>query len=394
MSEPVILGACRTPIGTFGGAFKDTSSVELGRIAVQEALLRAGVRPHEVDEVILGTVLQAGLGMNPARQVALGAGLPESVPAYTVNKVCGSGLKAVMLAAQGIRCGDAHVVVAGGAENMSGAPFVLPGARWGQRLGDGTVEDHMLHEGLTDAFSGKHMGITAENLARKYGISREAQDAFAASSQSRAQAAIEGSLFADEIVPVMVPGRKGEPTRVEKDEHPRPGTTAASLGKLKPAFDPQGTVTAGNASGLNDGAAALVVASDERARALKREPLGRIVSFASVGVDPQIMGMGPVPAVKKALERAGLSAGDIDLFELNEAFAAQSLAVVQELGVPEEKVNVRGGAIALGHPIGASGARILVTLLYAMRAAKARRGVAGLCIGGGQGVAMVVERTP
>jgi acetyl-CoA C-acetyltransferase len=392
MSEPVILGACRTPIGTFGGAFKDIRAVELGRIAVEGALARSGFAPAQVDEVILGLVLQAGLGMNPARQVALGAGLPESVPAYTVNKVCGSGLKAVMLAAQGIRCGDVEVVVAGGAESMSGAPFVLPGARWGQRLGHGEIQDHMLHEGLTDAFSSSHMGITAENLARKFAISREAQDAFAAESQARAEAAIAQGRFKEEIVPVVIPGRKGESTTVDKDEHPRAGTTASSLSKLKPAFEPSGTVTAGNASGLNDGAAALVITSDDRAQAEKRHALARIISFASVGVDPQIMGIGPVPAVRKALDRAGLSVKDIDLFELNEAFAAQSLAVVQELGVSKEKVNVNGGAIALGHPIGASGARVLVTLLYAMKASNAKRGVAGLCIGGGQGVAMVVER--
>jgi acetyl-CoA C-acetyltransferase len=391
MRDAVIVGACRTPIGTFGGAFKDTPAVELGRVAFEEALRRSGLGKGEVDEVILGLVLQAGLGMNPARQVAIGAGLPESVPAYTVNKVCGSGLKAVMLAAQGVRLGDCEVVVAGGAENMSGAPFVLPGVRWGQRLGNGEIQDHMIHEGLTDAFSRGHMGSTAENVALKFGISREAQDEFAAESQARAEAAMKEERFKEEIVPVVVQGRKGEST-ISKDEHPRPGTSASALSKLKAAFKPGGSVTAGNASGLNDGAAALVVTSDERARAKGGTPLARILSYASVGVDPQIMGIGPIPAVRKALEGARLSISDIDLFELNEAFAAQSLAVVQELGVDKSKVNVNGGAIALGHPIGASGARVLVTLLYAMKARNARLGVAGLCIGGGQGVAMVIER--
>jgi acetyl-CoA C-acetyltransferase len=324
--------------------------------------------------------------------VALKAGLPDTVPAFTVNKVCGSGLKATILAAQAVKCGDAEVVVAGGGESMSGAPFLLPGARWGQRLGHGEVQDHMLHEGLTDAFHAIHMGLTAENLAEKFGIGREAQDAYAAESQLRTETAVKEGRFREEIVPVSVPGRKGEVQRVDQDEHPRPGTTASSLAKLRPAFKPDGTVTAGNASGLNDGAAALVVTSVERARAAGRVPLARIVSYASAGVDPKIMGIGPVPALRKALERARLQASDIDLFELNEAFAAQSLAVQRELGLDPSRVNVNGGAIALGHPIGASGARILVTLLHALKARDARRGVAALCIGGGQGVAMVVER--
>jgi acetyl-CoA C-acetyltransferase len=390
--SPVILSGCRTPVGTFGGAFKDVGAVDLGVAAVKEALARSGLRPDQVDEVVLGLVLQAGLGMNPARQVALKAGLPETVPAFTVNKVCGSGLKATILAAQAVKCGDAEVVVAGGAESMSGAPFLLPGARWGQRLGHGEVQDHMLHEGLTDALHAIHMGLTAENLAEKFGIGREAQDAYAAESQLRTETAVKEGLFREEIVPVSVPGRKGELQRVDQDEHPRPGTTASSLAKLRPAFKPDGTVTAGNASGLNDGAAALVVTSVERARVAGRVPLARIVSYASAGVDPKIMGIGPVPALRKALERARLQASDIDLFELNEAFAAQSLAVQRELGLDPSRVNVNGGAIALGHPIGASGARILVTLLHALKARDARRGVAALCIGGGQGVAMVVER--
>jgi acetyl-CoA C-acetyltransferase len=388
----VILSACRTPVGTFGGAFKEATAAELATVAVREAVRRAGVRPDQVDEVILGCILQAGLGMNVARQAAIKAGLPESVPAMTVNKVCGSGLKAVMLAAQAVRCGDAELVVAGGTESMSRAPFLLPGARWGERLGHGTVLDHMIHEGLTDAFHDIHMGITAENLAEQFGISRQDQDAFAAESQSRAEAAIREGRFRDEIVPVPIPQRKGEPLLVSADEHPRPGTTAESLAKLKPAFKKDGSVTAGNASGINDGAAALVVASASRARALGAAPLARIVSYASAAVDPRVMGIGPVPAVRRALERAGLGVDQIDLYELNEAFAAQSLAVLRELKLDAGRVNVNGGAIALGHPIGASGARILVTLLHAMRARGASRGLAGLCIGGGQGVALVVER--
>ena len=389
-SDVVILSGCRTAIGTYGGVFKDVSAVELGTVAVGEAVRRSGVRPDQVDEVILGCILQAGLGMNPARQAAIKAGLPDSVPATTVNKVCGSGLQSVMMAAQAIKAGDAEIVVAGGTENMTRAPYLLPGARWGQRLGNGTVLDHMIHEGLTDAFHDIHMGITAENLVERYGISRADQDAFAAESQRRAEAAIKGGAFKDEIVPVVVPGKKGD-TRVETDEHPRPGTTAESLAKLKPAFKPDGTVTAGNASGLNDGAAALVVAGAEHARRLGLAPIARVVSYASAAVDPRVMGIGPVPAVRKALEKAGLGTDAIDLFELNEAFAAQSLAVLRELKLDAQKVNVLGGAIALGHPIGASGARILVTLLHALRARGRRHGVAALCIGGGQGVAMVVE---
>jgi acetyl-CoA C-acetyltransferase len=350
------------------------------------------VRPDQVDEVILGCILQAGIGMNPARQAAIKAGLPDSVPAHTVNKVCGSGLKSVMLAAQAVKCGDAEVVVAGGMESMSGAPDLLPGARWGERLGHGQALDHMIHEGLTDAFHDIHMGITAENLVERYGITRAEQDAFAAESQARAQAAIGEGRFKDEIVPVPVAQKKGEAKLVDTDEHPRPGTTVESLAKLKPAFKKDGTVTAGNASGINDGAAAVVVTSAERASSLGLRPMARIVAYASAAVDPRVMGIGPVPAVRKALEKAGLGADRIDLFELNEAFAAQSLAVLRELKLDPARVNVNGGAIALGHPIGASGARILVTLLYALRARDKRLGLASLCIGGGQGVAMVVER--
>jgi acetyl-CoA C-acetyltransferase len=392
MSEVVILSGCRTPIGTFGGAFKEVGAVDLGAVAVREALARARVRPDQVDEVILGCILQAGIGMNPARQAGIKAGLPESVPAHTVNKVCGSGLKAVMLAAQSIKCGDAEVIVAGGTESMSRAPYLLPGARWGERLGHGKVLDHMIHEGLTDAFHDIHMGITAENLVERYGISRADQDAFAAESQQRAERAIREGRFKDEIVPVPVPQKKGEAKPVDTDEHPRPGTTVESLAKLKPAFKTDGTVTAGNSSGINDGAAAVVVTSAARAAGLGVKPLARVVSYASAAVDPRVMGIGPVPAVRKALEKAGLGTDRIDLFELNEAFAAQSLAVLRELGLDPARVNVNGGAIALGHPIGASGARILVTLLYALAARRQRYGLAGLCIGGGQGVAMVVER--
>src|SRR5688572_3190548 len=390
--EVVILSGCRTPIGSFGGAFKDVSAVDLGAVAVKEAVRRSGARPDQVDEVILGCILQAGVGMNPARQASIRAGIPESVPAHTVNKVCGSGLKAVMLAAQAVKCADAEVVVAGGAESMSGAPYLLPGGRWGERLGNGKLLDHMIHEGLTDAFHDIHMGITAENVVERYGISREEQDAFAAESQVRAEAAIREGRFKDEIVPVPVPQKKGEPKAVDTDEYPRAGTTAVTLSKLKPAFKKDGTVTAGNASGINDGAAALVVTTAARARALGQAPLARIVSYASAAVDPKVMGIGPVPAVRKALEKASMSADRIDLFELNEAFAAQSLAVLRELKLDPARVNVNGGAIALGHPIGASGARILVTLLYALQARDKRYGLASLCIGGGQGVAMVVER--
>jgi acetyl-CoA C-acetyltransferase len=392
-SDIVILSACRTAIGYFGGAFKDVPAPDLAAVVVAEAVKRSGARPDQVDEVVLGCALQAGLGMNLARQAALKAGLPQSVPAHTVNKVCGSGLKSVMLAAQAIKAGDAELVVAGGAENMSRAPFLLPGARWGERLGHGVVLDHMLHEGLTDALHDIHMGVTAENLVERYGISREEQDRFAAESQARAAAAVQEGRFRQEIVPVPVPGKKGELRLHDTDEHPR-ATTLESLARLKAAFKPGGTVTAGNASGLNDGAAALVVASAARAQALggAARPLARILGYAAAAVDPRVMGIGPVPAVRAALQKAGLERGAIDLYELNEAFAAQSLAVLRELELDPARVNVNGGAIALGHPIGASGARILVTLLHALEARRARYGLAALCIGGGQGVALVVER--
>jgi acetyl-CoA C-acetyltransferase len=393
MSKAVIVGAARTAIGAFGGALKDTPLAELGRAAIQGALQRSGAEPDAVEEVIMGNVLQAGAGMNPARQAAIAAGLAESVPSFTINKVCGSGLKAVALAAQAIAAGDGELIIAGGMESMSRAPYLLPDARWGDRLGNAPLVDSMLSEGLTCAMAHCHMGVTAENIAARYGVTREQQDAFAAESQARAAAAISSGKFKGEIVPVMIPQRKGGPLAFETDEHPRPETTAESLGKLKPAFQTEsGTVTAGNASGINDGAAAVVVASLDRARLMELVPLATIVAYSSAGVDPRYMGMGPVPAIEQALSKADLSLDQIDLFELNEAFAAQSLAVMKELGLDASRVNVNGGAIALGHPIGASGARVLVSLLYEMQRRGSKRGLASLCIGGGQGIAMIVER--
>ncbi len=389
MENAVIVSAVRTPVGTVGGAFVDVPAPQLGAIAAQEAIRRAGV--DAVDEVLMGNVLSAGLGQNPARQAALGAGLSEATPSMTVNKVCGSGLKTIALAAQAIRLGDSEVILAGGMENMSRAPYLVENARYGYRLGDGQLVDEMIRDGLWCAFEHCHMGNTAENIAREYEVTREDQDAFAAASQQKAEAAIAAGRFRAEIVGVPVKKRK-ETTTVEVDEHPRAGTTAESLAGLRAAFDKEGSVTAGNASGINDGGAAVVVMSESRARAEGRAPLARIRAYASAGVAPRVMGMGPVPAVRAALHRAGLSVGDIDLFELNEAFAAQSVAVGRELAVPDEKLNVNGGAIALGHPIGASGTRIMVTLLHAMQQRDAAIGVAGMCIGGGQGIAMVVER--
>ena len=389
--ETVIVSACRTPIGSFGGALKDLSAADLGAIVIREALTRGGVAAADVGDVILGCVLQAGAGMNVARQAALKAGLPVDVPAETVNRVCGSGLQAVVHAVEAIRVGYTDTVVAGGTESMSNAPYLLKGARWGYRMGNAEAIDSMLAEGLTCASKSCHMGLTAEEVASRYGVSRTDQDAFAAESQQRAERAIKDGRFKSEIVPVTIPQKKGDPVSVATDEYPRPGTTADKLGALKAAFKKDGTVTAGNASGINDGAAALVVTSTAKAKATGAAPLARILSYATVGVDPGIMGMGPVPAVRRALERAGLKASDVDLFELNEAFAAQALAVTRELGLDASKVNVNGGAIALGHPIGASGARVLTTLLYELKARKARYGVASLCIGGGMGSAMAVE---
>ncbi len=392
MEEALIVSAVRTPIGTFGGTLRDIPATDLGALVVQEALKRAGLAPGQVDEVILGNILQAGLGLNPARIVLLKAGLPIEVPAYTINKACGSSLKAVALAAQAIMVGDAEIVVAGGMESMSQAPYLLRKARWGHRLGHGEVEDALLVDGLLCPTTFVHMGVTAENIARKYGISREEQDAFALRSQERARAAIEGGLFKAEIVPVPVPQPKGEPILFRRDEHPRPDTNLDKLQTLKPAFLPDGTVTPGNASGINDGAAAVVITSARKARELNLRPLAIIRSWASAGVDPSVMGMGPVPASQKALRKANLTLEDLDLIEINEAFAAQVLGVLKELPVDPEKLNIRGGAIALGHPVGASGARILTTLLYALMDREGRFGLASLCIGGGQGIAMVIER--
>jgi acetyl-CoA C-acetyltransferase len=387
-----IVSGVRTAIGKFGGSLLPVPAWQLASVCIEEALKRSKVHAEEVHEVILGNVLQMGQGMNPARQAAIKAKIPVEVPATTVNKVCGSGLKAITMGVQAIRCGDAQVVVAGGTENMSRAPYLLKDARFGYRLGDGELIDSMISEGLTCAMCEVHMGITAENVADKYSISRAAQDEFSAMSQKRAAAAIAEGKFKREIVPVLLPQKKGDPKVFDTDEYPRAETTTEALAKLKPAFKEGGTVTAGNASGINDGAAAVVLMSEEDARKRGIKPLGYIRSYASVGVDPAIMGIGPVGAVRKAAEKAGVSLSDIDLFELNEAFAVQSLAVLSELKLDPERVNIRGGAIALGHPIGASGARILVTLLHAMEDNNSKLGVAGLCIGGGQGIAAVVER--
>lgn len=391
-TEVVIVSAVRTAIGNFGGGLQNVSAPALGGVVIKEALQKAGVDANQVDEVIMGNVLQAGLGQNPARQAAIAAGLPQEVSALTINKVCGSGLKAIHLATQAILAGDAEIVVAGGMENMSQAPYLLQGARNGFKMGDQKLVDSMIHDGLTCSFNDYHMGITAENLCDKYSISREEQDEFAAWSQQKAQAAIESNRFADEIVPVEVPGRKGQVTVFAQDEFPRFGTTAEGLGKLRPAFKKDGSVTAANASGLNDGAAALVVMSRKKADELGLKPLVTIKANASAGVDPSIMGIGPVPAVKKALEKAALQLEDISLIEANEAFAAQALAVDRELQFNKEKLNVNGGAIALGHPIGASGARVLVSLIHEMIKRDSQTGLATLCIGGGQGVATIVER--
>jgi acetyl-CoA C-acetyltransferase len=388
--EVVITSAVRTPIGTFGGSFAETPATQLGAVVIAEAIKRAGIQPEQVDEVIMGNVLSAGLGMNPARQAAIAAGLPDSVPATTVNKVCGSGLKTVAMAAQAIMLGDAEIVVAGGMEGMSTAPYLLPKARYGYRMGHGELLDHMIKDGLWCALTDCHMGNTAENVAQDFEISRAEQDEFALRSQQLAAAAWERGIFAEEVVPVEVKTRKGAAI-VERDEHFRPDTNAEALAKLRPAFAPDGSVTAGNASGINDGAAAVVVMSRRRAEELGVKPLAAVRGYASAGVPPRIMGIGPVPATRKVLARSGLSLEEIDLIEANEAFAAQSLAVGRELGWDIERVNVNGGAIALGHPIGASGTRILVTLLHEMRRREARLGLATLCIGGGQGIAMIVE---
>jgi len=391
MEEIVIVGAARTPIGKFGGTLAKTPAAQLGALAIRSALERARVVPEQVSEVIMGQVLTAGVGQNPARQAAMKAGLPDMVPAMTINKVCGSGLKAAMLGAQSIANGDAEVVVAGGQESMSLAPHALMGSREGFRMGDATMVDTMIVDGLWDVYNQYHMGVTAENVAREYAVTREEQDAFAVASQNKAEAAQKAGRFKDEIVPVEIASRKGTVTFVD-DEYPRHGATLEALRTLKPAFDKNGTVTAGNASGINDGAAAVVLCSARKAKELGVKPLARIKAFASAGVDPRYMGMGPVPASKRCLARAGWEPKDLELMEINEAFAAQAIAVNRQMGWDTARVNVNGGAIALGHPIGASGCRILVTLLYEMQKRDAKRGLASLCIGGGMGVAMAIER--
>ncbi len=387
----MIVSAVRTAIGSFGGSLRDVPAARLGAIVIQAAMERCNLAKEEVEEVIMGNVLQAGQGQNPARQASMGAGIPKEVPAFTVNKVCASGLKAVILAAQAISVGDADVIVAGGMENMSMAPYAVPKARWGERMGNDQFLDLMIHDGLWEIFYGYHMGVTAENVAARYGISRQEQDEFGLESQQKARSAIKEGRFREEIVPVGIPQKKGPPALFDTDEHPR-DTSMEKLSALKPAFLDDGSVTAGNASGINDSAAALVLMSSSRASAMGLEPMARIRSYASAGVDPAYMGTGPIPATRKALKKAGLEIGAVDLIELNEAFAAQSLACITELGLDRSRMNPNGGAIALGHPIGASGARILVTLLYEMRRRGAMTGLATLCIGGGQGCAMIVER--
>lgn len=392
MTDVVIVSAVRTAVGKFGGSLAKIAAPELGAAVIREALARDKVAPDQVSEVIMGQVLTAGSGQNPARQAVIKAGLPNMVPGLTINKVCGSGLKAVMLAANAIIAGDAEIVVAGGQENMSAAPHVLPGSRDGFRMGDAKLIDSMIVDGLWDVYNQYHMGITAENVAKEYGITREAQDEFAVASQNKAEAAQKSGRFNDEIVPILIPQRKGDPIAFSQDEFVRHGATLESMAGLKPAFDKAGTVTAANASGLNDGAAAVVVMSAAKAKELGLTPLATIRAYASAGLDPKVMGMGPVPASKRCLSRAGWSVGDLDLMEINEAFAAQALAVHQQMGWDTSKINVNGGAIAIGHPIGASGCRILVTLLHEMQKRDAKKGLASLCIGGGMGVALAVER--
>ncbi|QTD35480.1 acetyl-CoA C-acetyltransferase [Pseudomonas fluorescens] len=392
MQDVVIVAATRTAIGSFQGSLATVSAVDLGAAVIRQLLEQTGLDGAQVDEVIMGQVLTAGAGQNPARQSAIKAGLPHAVPAMTLNKVCGSGLKALHLGAQAIRCGDADVIIAGGQENMSLANYVMPGARTGLRMGHAQIVDTMISDGLWDAFNDYHMGITAENLVEKYEISREQQDAFAAASQQKAAAAIEAGRFVDEITPILIPQRKGDPVAFKIDEQPRGDTTAESLAKLRPAFKKDGSVTAGNASSLNDGAAAVILMSAEKAKALGLPVLAKIAAYANAGVDPAIMGIGPVSATRRCLDKAGWSIGQLDLIEANEAFAAQSLAVAKDLQWDLDKVNVNGGAIALGHPIGASGCRVLVTLLHEMIKRDAKKGLATLCIGGGQGVALALER--
>lgn len=392
MKEVVIVQAVRTPVGSFGGMFKDVSAVDLGVTAVKGAMNSINLNPKEVDELIFGNVLSAGLGQNVARQIAVYSGIPKEAPSFGINKLCGSGLKTIELAAQAIMLGDAEVVIAGGTESMSNAPYVLSDARWGARMGDSKMVDTMLEDGLIDAFNGYHMGITAENINDKYGFTREQQDKLALLSQQRAEKAIKSGKFKDEIIPVEVPQRRGDAIQINEDEHPKFGMTLEKLGKLRSAFKKDGSVTAGNASGLNDGAAAVILMSKEKAQELGMTPLVTLKSYASAGVAPEIMGTGPIPATKKALEKAGIKIEDLDLIEANEAFAAQALSVITDLNLNTDIVNVNGGAIALGHPIGASGARILVTLIHEMIKQDSKTGLATLCIGGGQGTSVIVER--
>jgi len=392
MKKAVIVSATRTAVGKFGGSLKNVPAYDLGSIVIQEAVKRADIDPAQVDEVILGNVLTTALGQNPARQSAMKAGIPKEVPAYTVNKVCASGLKAVAIAAQSIKAEDNDIVIAGGQENMSATPYAVPAARWGARMNATQMVDCMVFDGLWEKFNDYHMGNTAENIAEKYDITREEQDAFTVETENKAEKAINDGLFKEEIVPVPVPQRRGDPVIFDTDEYPSLGTTAESVAKLRPAFKKGGTVTAANASGVNDGAAAFVLMSEDKARELGKTPLATIVSYASGGVDPAYMGMGPVPAIQKALEKAGLNIDDIDYWELNEAFAAQAIACIRELKIDPAKVNHCGGSVAIGHPIGASGARILVTMLYEMKRIDAKIGCASLCIGGGQGHALIVQR--
>jgi len=392
MKKAVIVSAARTPIGAFGGVFASLSAVDLGVIAAKEAIKRAKIEPSQVDEVYFGNVLGAGLGQNVARQVTLGAGISVETPAMTINMVCGSGLRTISMAAQFVESGQCDVILCGGTESMTNAPYLLPKARWGQRMGDGKLVDYMVYDGLTDVYNQYHMGITAENIAEQWGLTREEQDRIAVQSQNRAEEAQKSGKFKEEIVPVEIPQRKGDPIVVDTDEYPKHGTTMEKMAKLKPAFKKDGTVTAGNASGINDGAAALIIMSKDKAEELGLEYICEIAGYGSAGVDPSIMGIGPVPATKKALAKAGWTVEDLDLIEANEAFAAQAAAVVKDLGLSEEITNVNGGAIALGHPIGASGARILVSLIHEMEKRDAKKGLATLCIGGGMGTALLVER--
>ncbi|HBD63728.1 MAG TPA: acetyl-CoA C-acyltransferase [Clostridiales bacterium] len=392
MKKAVIVSAARTPIGSFGGSLAPLSAVELGVIAAKEAIKRAGIEPSAVEEVYFGNVLGAGLGQNVARQVTLGAGIPIETPALTINMVCGSGLRAVSMAAQFVESGQCDVILCGGTESMTNAPYLLPKARWGQRMGDGQIVDYMVYDGLTDVYNKYHMGITAENIAEQYGITKEEQDAFAVQSQNKTEEAQKAGKFKDEIVSVEIPQRKGDPVVIDTDEYPKHGSTIDKMAKLKPAFKKEGTVTAGNASGINDGAAALIIMSKEKADELGIKYLCEIAGYGSAGVDPTIMGIGPVPATKKALDKAGWTVEDLELIEANEAFASQAIAVSRDLGLKSEIVNVNGGAIALGHPIGASGARILISLIYEMQKRDAKKGLATLCIGGGMGTALLVQR--